>query len=152
MNKILLLAVLGIVFASGCVSTGGTGVATGPGVVIQGWESDFSQVYSEEPIAFELKVQNLGETRARNVGVPSDIIKATNRWRKFEIAKEKETGRAAALFVANAYAALRDLAENKKVERSPPYHSGVYRLRPSKNIVRHEKPETEGPMKGPSDS
>ena len=68
MKLLALLPVLAVIFVSGCVTTGGTGaVATGPGVVIQGWEPDFTQVFSEEPVTLQLKVQNQGQARAKNV-------------------------------------------------------------------------------------
>ncbi|HLD78479.1 MAG TPA: hypothetical protein VJB16_05620 [archaeon] len=72
MNRKLLavLPIALVVIASGCTTLtgGGTGsVATGPGVVVQDWKPDFSKLYSGEQLALQLRIQNQGQTRARNV-------------------------------------------------------------------------------------
>lgn len=70
MNKALLaLALLAVIAISGCTTPfgGTTAVATGPGVVIQEWKADFTKLFSDEQLALQLKVQNQGQTRARNV-------------------------------------------------------------------------------------
>ena len=62
----LSLSILLVVFVSGCVSDGNT-IAFGNGVVIQGWEADFSSLESGETIKFFLKLQNQGESLAENI-------------------------------------------------------------------------------------
>ncbi|MBI4181820.1 MAG: hypothetical protein HY520_02530 [Candidatus Aenigmarchaeota archaeon] len=61
---LLFVPVLALVVISGCTSSSG---GAGPGVVILGWEPELSDVFSDDQIDFLLKVQNTGESRARNV-------------------------------------------------------------------------------------
>jgi hypothetical protein len=67
----LILPILVVVFVSGCVQQD-TGITFGDGVVIQGWQPDFSSVEAGEPVKFFLKIQNQGEVDAENV--ESNII------------------------------------------------------------------------------
>ena len=64
-KKYLLLLPVIIMIVSGCTS--GPGVGTGPGVVILGWEPELTNIYSNDDIDFLLKIQNQGESDARNV-------------------------------------------------------------------------------------
>jgi hypothetical protein len=63
---LLILSIITVIYVSGCIG-GSTDNTLGNGVVIQGWQPDFSSVESSEPIKFFLKVQNQGETLAENV-------------------------------------------------------------------------------------
>jgi len=67
LSLILLLVPLAVVvMVSGC--TGDTsGVSFGNGVIIAGWEPDFSSVESGEPVGLQLKIQNTGRIDAENV-------------------------------------------------------------------------------------
>ena len=74
MNQKLLaiLPVLAVIAISGCTALNGIGgnsnaVATGPGVAIQDWKPDFSKLFSGEQLALQLRIQNQGQTRAKNV-------------------------------------------------------------------------------------
>lgn len=63
-NLLPLLSVLAIVGIAGCTTpTGGAG----PGVVILAWEPELTEVFSNEDVDFLLRIQNQGESRARNV-------------------------------------------------------------------------------------
>ncbi|MFH1978664.1 MAG: hypothetical protein ABIJ92_05035 [Candidatus Aenigmatarchaeota archaeon] len=59
-----LLPVLLVVFVSGCTTDS---VGTGKGVVISAFEPDFAQINSGERVSLQLKMQNMGEVRARDV-------------------------------------------------------------------------------------
>ncbi|MBL7160277.1 MAG: hypothetical protein ISS93_00290 [Candidatus Aenigmarchaeota archaeon] len=61
---LLVLSLLPLIAISGCTSSGG---GIGPGVVILSWEPELSQVYSNENVDLLVKVQNQGESRAKNV-------------------------------------------------------------------------------------
>ncbi len=63
---ILLVPLAVVVMVSGCTG-GDTGVSFGNGIVITGWEPDFSSVDSEEPVGLQLKIQNTGRADAENV-------------------------------------------------------------------------------------
>ncbi len=66
MKFLLILPLLAVVFVSGCVGGGNTGTS-GNGVVILEFRPDFTQVYSDDPVKLQLRIQNQGEVRARNV-------------------------------------------------------------------------------------
>lgn len=63
-NILIALPLLAVVLVSGCT---GPGPASGPGVIITGWEPDLSTVFSDEKVDFLIEVQNQGGSRARNV-------------------------------------------------------------------------------------
>ena len=63
---LLIIPLVALVLILGCV-TGPTGVAGGPGVVIQEFTSDFPTVESGEQVRLALKVQNQGDVKAENV-------------------------------------------------------------------------------------
>lgn len=68
LNVFLLLPVLSLVAISGCTFPGFPSAGgTGPGVTILAWEPELRDVFSDDNIDFLLKVQNQGESRARNV-------------------------------------------------------------------------------------
>ncbi len=70
----LVLPILVVILVSGCINTGNdqNTVSFGDGVVILGWEPDFSSVESGEPVKLFLKIQNQGEVNADNV--EADVI------------------------------------------------------------------------------
>ncbi|MCK4714478.1 MAG: hypothetical protein KAT35_02810 [Candidatus Aenigmarchaeota archaeon] len=64
-----LLILSAVVLVSGCINTGGDGVAYGKGVIIESFESDMGSMAleSEDEVSLMLKVQNQGEVDAINV-------------------------------------------------------------------------------------
>ena len=66
LSRVLVLPILAVVLVSGCIGGGNT-VDFGDGVVIQAWEPDFSRLYSDETIQFQLRVQNQGEIDATDL-------------------------------------------------------------------------------------
>jgi hypothetical protein len=62
----LVLPILAVVLISGC-TTGGTGGARGPGVVILNWEADYTSVESGDDVQLRLRMQNQGGEQADNV-------------------------------------------------------------------------------------
>lgn len=79
--SLLLIPLVAIVLISGCI-TGPTGAATGPGLVIQDFSSDFTQVQSGERVRLQLKVQNQGEVKAERVKAELAGID-TDQWMGF---------------------------------------------------------------------
>lgn len=67
--KIAILAVLLIaaLLTSGCIKGLGGTTTTGKGVVILDFKPDFTQVHSRDKVKLQLRVQNTGEVKARNV-------------------------------------------------------------------------------------
>jgi hypothetical protein len=63
---VLILPIAAVVMISGCI-TGGTGQATGPGLVILNWEPDHASVESGDDVQFRLKVKNQGGEQAEGV-------------------------------------------------------------------------------------
>jgi len=63
----LLVPLAAVVMISGCTTGDTSGVSFGNGVIISGWEPDFSSVDSKEPVSLQLKVQNTGRADAENV-------------------------------------------------------------------------------------
>lgn len=82
------LAVVLIVAVSGCTSTGTGG--SGPGVVILSWTPELSSVFSEENVDILLKIQNQGDSRAKNVRAEITNIDM-NEWGSF-FEQEKQLG------------------------------------------------------------
>lgn len=62
----LLVPLAFVVLVSGCTDTS-SGVSFGKGIVITGWEPDFSSVESGEGVSLQLKIQNTGRSDAENV-------------------------------------------------------------------------------------
>jgi hypothetical protein len=78
LKSILILPIL-IVLVSGCTFPGTTSsVETGNGVVIKEFAPLFSEVYSQEPIKFNLKFKNTGSVKAE--GVFAEVIGIDNDW------------------------------------------------------------------------
>ena len=75
--RLLLLAPLAaVLLVSGCV--GGGTVTSGNGVIILDFKPDFTNVYSEDSVKLQLRVQNQGATEARNVETELTNIDATD--------------------------------------------------------------------------
>ena len=74
-----LFALAFILFVSGCTTTTG---GTGPGVVITAWEPELASIFSNDEIDFLLKVENQGQSRARNVVAEITNIDTTE-WGSF---------------------------------------------------------------------
>jgi hypothetical protein len=66
LNKFLGLSIILTILVSGCIGTQ-TSVTTGNGIIIEEFEPEFSQVYSEEPVYFRLKMKNIGSVKAESV-------------------------------------------------------------------------------------
>jgi len=81
-DKLMLFApLLAVILVSGCVGGGTTGL--GNGVAILNFEPDFPQgVYSGDTVKLQLRIQNQGETTAKNVEVELTNID-TSEWGTF---------------------------------------------------------------------
>lgn len=79
---LFLLPVALVVFVSGCTLPGPGPGAGGPGVSINAFQSDFTQVYSNEEIKLQLEVQNNGDVKATNVQAELAGI-STEEWGTF---------------------------------------------------------------------
>ena len=62
---ILLLPILAVVVVSGC--TGGGGVGTGNGIVVEEFEPTLSEVWSNQETGLILKIENRGEAKAEDI-------------------------------------------------------------------------------------
>jgi hypothetical protein len=90
MKFLLFLSLIAVVVVSGCNGTSTTG--TGPGVSILEFTPDFTQVFSDEKVKLQLKVQNLGEAKAENVRAEITGIDI-DEWRGFGVTfAQKELG------------------------------------------------------------
>jgi len=77
---VLILPVAAIIFVSGC-TTGPTGIATGPGIVILDWAPDHASVESGDEVQLRLQVQNQGGEQADNVrGLITVISFGEDEW------------------------------------------------------------------------
>lgn len=65
LKLLFVLPILAVIAVSGCTSGGGS--VSGNGVVILDFRPDFLQVFSGDPVKLQVKVQNQGEARARDV-------------------------------------------------------------------------------------
>ena len=83
MKFLLILPVVAVVIASGCFGPSTT-TGTGPGVSILEFKPDFTQLYSNEKVKLQLKVQNIGETKAESVRAEITGIDI-DEWRGFGV-------------------------------------------------------------------
>ncbi|MBI4021245.1 MAG: hypothetical protein HY369_03310 [Candidatus Aenigmarchaeota archaeon] len=87
-----LIPLLAVVAIAGCTNPfGGSGAATGPGVVITGWEPELANVFSNDQVDLLLKVENQGESRANNV-VAELINIDTAEWGSIGFDASKQLG------------------------------------------------------------
>ncbi|MFH0949296.1 MAG: hypothetical protein V1802_02305, partial [Candidatus Aenigmatarchaeota archaeon] len=82
MDKYLLFGVMALIIISGCVGQENVvGVGTGKGVLIDSFITtpSLTEVQSGETVLFDLEVQNVGGTTAKNVEV--DLFGIEGQWR-----------------------------------------------------------------------
>jgi hypothetical protein len=77
---LFVLPIITIILISGCIGPLAPSQPTGKGVVIQEWVPDFSQVNSAEPVKLQLKVQNIGDSKAENVEAEIIGIDVEKEW------------------------------------------------------------------------
>lgn len=79
MNKYIIIALVLTVVVAGCVGSRPVTVAPNRGVTINNFIATPSQVRSGELVLFDLEVENIGGTTARNVQV--DLLGVEGQWR-----------------------------------------------------------------------